>query len=200
KLLFDYSKDYEYIKHDLSEHQLYCSSEYKATVDKYTETFRMLKETCKGKDKQRSYCNNFLNSFKREKWYEISTLSCSERVDSATIEGLLEQQKISILHNNEQDEYILTGEQSFEHIISNKTSVSSTSISMVIVPLVIGMTIFSIIMCKFTPVGYWLRKVILGKCKRRRNHIMVKNNIENFSIHKVLDTQKRFNLSYDNAY
>ncbi|GAW84290.1 variable surface protein, partial [Plasmodium gonderi] len=46
--------------------------------------------------------------------------------------------------------------------ISDSSS-GSTSKSMLIPSLGIGISIFSIILCKFTPVGYWIKKILLGK-------------------------------------
>ncbi|GAW84211.1 variable surface protein, partial [Plasmodium gonderi] len=75
----------------------------------------------------------------------------------------------------------------------------STSKSMVIPPLAIGISIFSIILCKvFTPIGYWLKKALLGKSKRKHNIIMHRNIIEDYSISEVLDSPRRFNIKYRN--
>ncbi|GAW84616.1 variable surface protein [Plasmodium gonderi] len=105
--------------------------------------------------------------------------------------------------NHKQSEYFSFTKESQE--LSAVIDVSgnpsgSTSKSMAIPPLAIGISIFSIILCKFTPVGYWLKKALLGKSKRKRNIIIERNKIEDFSITEDLDSQRRFNISYSNRY
>ncbi|GAW84402.1 variable surface protein [Plasmodium gonderi] len=79
---------------------------------------------------------------------------------------------------------------------------------MTIAPLVIGITVFSIILCKviidvykkvnFIPVVYWLKKSLLGKSKRKHNIIMDRNIIKDYTISEVLDSPRRFNVTYNN--
>ncbi|GAW82019.1 variable surface protein [Plasmodium gonderi] len=80
--------------------------------------------------------------------------------------------------------------------ILDSPSANSTSKSIVISSLVIGITVFSILLCKFTPVGYWLKKTIQGKSKRKRNIIIDRNIIEDYAIPEDLDSPRRFNVRY----
>ncbi|GAW84202.1 variable surface protein [Plasmodium gonderi] len=82
--------------------------------------------------------------------------------------------------------------------ISDDPSAFSSPKSMVIAPLVIGITVLSIILCKFTPFGYWLKKALLGKPQRKRNIIMDKNKIEDYSITEDIESLRRFNIKYSN--
>ncbi|GAW84212.1 variable surface protein, partial [Plasmodium gonderi] len=77
-------------------------------------------------------------------------------------------------------------------------STSSYSKNVVIPPLVIGITVLSVIMCKFTPVRYWLKKALVGKSKRKRNIIMDSNITEDYAIPEYLDSSRRFNVRYSN--
>ncbi|GAW84242.1 variable surface protein, partial [Plasmodium gonderi] len=84
------------------------------------------------------------------------------------------------------------------HIDMSVSPSGSTSKSLVIPPLAIGITVFSIILCKFTPIGYWLKKALVGKSKTKRNIIMDSNIEVDYSMYKNLESPRRFNLSYRN--
>ncbi|GAW82015.1 variable surface protein [Plasmodium gonderi] len=163
KTLFDYSKDYDQIQKDLKNHELFCNHEYKAHLDKYALVYEKLMKKCPRTGIRHSFCSGFNEFFIRNDRFEISTLSCSEVQDDATTAKLEEEQLNSIKHNMKQEDYLLPIRQNLEYIISNNPL--DTSRSTVIAPLFVGITVLSIILYKFTPLGYWLKKSLLGKYK-----------------------------------
>ncbi|GAW84440.1 variable surface protein, partial [Plasmodium gonderi] len=90
--------------------------------------------------------------------------------------------------------YVSIGHSALRYNIDNPNNSSEFTVSkaMTIAPLLIGITVFSILFYKviinvnykenFTPFGYWVKKVLLGKSKRKPNIIMDRNIIENYTI------------------
>ncbi|GAW84525.1 variable surface protein, partial [Plasmodium gonderi] len=66
--------------------------------------------------------------------------------------------KTSYLHSHGLDRYDDTQEFRIISYISSNTSLSSTSNGMVITPILVVIVVFFIILYKFTPFGYWLKK------------------------------------------
>ncbi|GAW84448.1 variable surface protein [Plasmodium gonderi] len=157
----------------------------------------------------------------QEEKHTILGQSNEEGVKTLQIHALIKSDKEkTALENVNQSAYINADKEDLNHqllghslftierpilsaIIDNSgTPSDSTSKSMVIPALGIGFSIFSIILCKviinFTPVGYWLKKALLGKSKSKRNIMMDRNIIEDYSIPEVLDSPRRLNIIYRN--
>ncbi|GAW84361.1 variable surface protein [Plasmodium gonderi] len=83
------------------------------------------------------------------------------------------------------------------HISSNTLAISSSQ-SMYIAPFLIGIAVFSIILYKFSPVGYWLKKNLKRKSKMKRNFIMDRNVIEDYTFPNDIDSLSRFDVTYSN--
>ncbi|GAW84210.1 variable surface protein [Plasmodium gonderi] len=80
-------------------------------------------------------------------------------------------------------------------------SAYSSSNTMVIASLFVGITVFFIILYKvivnFSPFGYWLKKSLLRKYRRKHNIIMGGNTIRNYSISEDIDSPRRFSVKYN---
>ncbi|GAW84209.1 variable surface protein [Plasmodium gonderi] len=110
----------------------------------------------------------------------------------------LDVQQLMNENSEESPSGIRDTESSARIYFSDDALVHSPSNSVVTAPLVIGITVFFIILCKFTPTGYWLKKVLVGKYKRKRNIIMNRNKTKDYSILENLDSPRSFNVSYSN--
>ncbi|GAW83972.1 variable surface protein [Plasmodium gonderi] len=108
----------------------------------------------------------------------------------------------SIMHKHSENSHLDVEKLEFKDNpgTSSHPSAFSSSESMVIAPLFIGITIFSIIFCKFTPVGYWLKKSIFGKSKRKRNIIRNMNITDDYTMPEDIQSSRRFNVTFSNIY
>ncbi|GAW83959.1 variable surface protein [Plasmodium gonderi] len=192
KTLFDYSKDYDHIQNDLDKHESFCNMDYRNLLLKYAKVYKTIRRNCIPNIKHYSYCSLFITFFRRNNYFLISELSCTpwENKSNITENGKGTHKNIELY------EHMVFDEQNLEYKISNIHSASSSS--MVAAPIIIGIIVFSIILLKFTPVRYLLKKKLLGNSKRTRNIIMGKNIIEDYSIHEDIESSKRFNVTNSN--
>ncbi|GAW84524.1 variable surface protein [Plasmodium gonderi] len=200
KLLFDYFKDYEVLQQDLQQYSWYCSIEYRALLDKYSAAYKRIMDACKTKGTGYLYCTDYEDFFNRNNRHEISDLKCTVRQNFDDIAKLEEGYGKWTLGNIDQDGYNFKDRQISEYDISYSTLAFSASKAMTIGTVVIGIIVFTIILCKvimkFTPFAYWLKKLLLGRYKGKRNNKIDRNIIEDYPIDEYINLPRSFNLRH----
>ncbi|GAW84658.1 variable surface protein [Plasmodium gonderi] len=210
----DYTKLLNKYAFIYSKFELKCSKDHAET--KHCEYIKKLFE---GKNPKKLSCNSRKNNDKspnqqehhsglpesREKTVEHRTIDQEEEFRSS---GVHPGQQVHILLRNTNEQDLIHDNYKFNSLVIKGPmqsaifdfSASSSSKNMVMPPLVIGITVLSVILCKviFTPVGYWLKKVLVGKSKRKRNIIMDGNITEDYSMYENLESPRRFKLTYSN--
>ncbi|GAW84497.1 variable surface protein [Plasmodium gonderi] len=129
---------------------------------------------------------------------EVLRKGTHHHIDEIKHTILFEGQHKTYTHS--EDSYSSIRDSEFDTIsaFSDDHSSYTSSESIVIAPFVIAITVFFIILYKFTTVGYWLKRLLLGKSKRKPNIIMDKNIMEDYSISEGTEPSRRFNVAYNN--
>ncbi|KMZ83460.1 hypothetical protein PVBG_05577 [Plasmodium vivax Brazil I] len=76
KLLFDYSKDYDIYKKQVSSNDMPCNKSYNVYLQKYVETYNMFKGKCKSERTSSRYCKAFKEYFDENDRKNLSKLTC----------------------------------------------------------------------------------------------------------------------------
>ncbi|GAB69908.1 hypothetical protein PCYB_006570, partial [Plasmodium cynomolgi strain B] len=84
KLLFDYSKDYEKIKHHTLDPNTTCDQKYKEVLENYIDTYIHAYSNCIGARTTKYDCNYFHNLFK-ESFENLTTSTCRDRQNDEAI-------------------------------------------------------------------------------------------------------------------
>ncbi|GAW84541.1 variable surface protein [Plasmodium gonderi] len=229
KKLFDYSKDYNKLKHVITSGS--CNADYADLLNNYVFTYSSFELKCSNfpnvtkhckyfnelfedKDPKKLSCNSQYNNYKsvtqkqdhrgvaesRVKTLEQTTVKQPQELPrSAVHTGLHEDaNRQDLNHVNSEFHHSDIKDPNQSDIID--FSASSSSKNMVIASLVVGITVLSFVLCKFTPVGYWLKKALVGKPKRKGNIIIDSNITDDYIIPDDLDSSRRFNIRYSNIY
>ncbi|GAW83976.1 variable surface protein [Plasmodium gonderi] len=259
KILFDFSKDYDFLKSYIHKNSRSCDESFNIYFDERVKKYQSFKNMCYGRKTRDVACDIFNQFFKNMNIENSTNLRCtSVRVRIDSVEQQRESRRMTESYEKEEQQSIeaqlqenttvheVEGERVVQlgtlritpyqqsDQIKRKTSIEgqsnmytqaemssltnrdlilsvtsgissnplaiSSSQSIFIAPLFIGITVFSIIVYKFTPVGYWLKKALLSKSKRKSNIIMDRNKIEGYSILENLDSSRRLNVRYSNIY
>ncbi|GAW84666.1 variable surface protein [Plasmodium gonderi] len=123
---------------------------------------------------------------------ETSSRTTYQNEDHSVRSILFKEHSIHIPSNDSTLRFIGPKVNAFTDNIDD-TLDSSSSQGMIIAPLVIGITVFFIILCK-----YWLENAFLGKSKRKHNIIMNRNIAENYTMREDIHSARRFNVTYSN--
>ncbi|GAW84275.1 variable surface protein [Plasmodium gonderi] len=229
KQLFDYSKDYNKLKEVTTNGScsagykellkkyafIYSNFKLKCSKDpKRSKHCEYINKLIEGKDPKELSCNSPNNNYRspiQQEHHNGVLESGVIRIQSRTSEQRQELPRSVVPADSYEDPNV----QDLNHVLFEfhpsyiqaphqsgifDFSVSSFSRNIVIPPLVIGITVLPVILCKviFTPVGYWLKKALVGKSKRKRNIIMDNNITEDYSMYENLESPRKFNLTYSN--
>ncbi|GAW84628.1 variable surface protein [Plasmodium gonderi] len=217
----DYTKLLNQYVIEYNKYKFFCNKEPKHNIN-----CKLFEEFFKNKDPQKLCklsCNSRNNYYKYAKQKEhhsgvaesgVKTVEqrTSERQQELLISGLHTSPYVDVLLGNTNKEVnvqdlIYDKQELYPLDIEGPQqsafidfSASSSSKNMVIPTLLIGITVLSVILGKFTPVGYWLKKALVGKSKGKCNIIMDSNITEDYTIPENLDSSRRFHVRYSNIY
>ncbi|KMZ77126.1 hypothetical protein PVIIG_05336 [Plasmodium vivax India VII] len=76
KLMFDYSKDYNAYKEQLTQDNPRCHENYNSYLKKYVDSYKKMQSECEGKKNSVKYCEYFEKYFLNKDPSRLSTLTC----------------------------------------------------------------------------------------------------------------------------
>ncbi|SCA59615.1 Plasmodium vivax Vir protein, putative [Plasmodium vivax] len=201
KLLFDYSKDHEYIYLKTLHGHTTCDEDYKMVIEKYINAYRDVYSNCMGHNEKNYDCDNFKSLFKKKTHSNLTSITCKQVKTETLLEnnkgGLSPEAHFSptvssaegssgrVPHRKEgmltpPDYYYtrinsdLAGYKELDGIPPHPTEESaksgSTKTIMGSVVPVLGVSSFSLLLYKVTPVGGYINR-LLGRNRNMYNHI-----------------------------
>ncbi|KMZ96361.1 hypothetical protein PVNG_06231 [Plasmodium vivax North Korean] len=91
KLLFDYSKDYDTYKEQISSNNMLCNEKYNEYLQKYVKTYKNFQSECQNKPRSPRYCNAFNDYFVKKDPANLSKLTCTLQNKEPEAEKKIEQ-------------------------------------------------------------------------------------------------------------
>ncbi|GAB69962.1 CYIR protein, partial [Plasmodium cynomolgi strain B] len=212
KVLFDYSKDYEKIKHHIRESNTTCDEKYKGVLENYIDTYSRAYSTCNGTQRTEYDCKYFDKLFpKNDELTKFISLECSESQNQSVS---LQEQRPTIQGHASTVYFPQTAagnenlgmnrhsgfqqdKDTIELISADDTAGGSSSKTIIgsAVP-VLGVSFISFLLYRFTPAGGFINK-LLGRNRNMYNPI---EDIDGFNPYKegMVDGRRRVNISYHN--
>ncbi|KMZ87886.1 hypothetical protein PVBG_06113 [Plasmodium vivax Brazil I] len=219
KVLFDYSKDNKKIEIDTVYGNTTCDKDYKEYITEYINMYKKAYSDCYITEENKFDCDTFSKLFSKDQYTELISHRCTEsqnqrvalqvqettsQVPPQTVHLLLpasrDSNKISTpealtgSHRNpgSQVPYALK-EEAFLSMKDTTESGSSKTIAGSVVP-VLGVSSFSLLLYKVTPVGGYINR-LLGRNKNMYNHIEYMDSFNPYS-DGMVPGDRRMNISY----
>ncbi|VUZ99638.1 PIR protein [Plasmodium vivax] len=197
KVLFDYSKDYQNIQIDTPHAKTTCDNDYKEYLEKYINMYNEAYSDCYNGERKNFDCDYFSKLFKQEEFRTLSSFNCIQsdngRVFSdvqrepedqpsalaqhvpqpiarASFRHLSATRGSSLSTNLTSDSPENTGTIQPVPIEDTAEGGSSKTIASSIVP-VLGVSSFSLLLYKVTPVGGFINR-LLGRNRNMYNNIV----------------------------
>ncbi|CAI7719856.1 Plasmodium vivax Vir protein, putative [Plasmodium vivax] len=220
KLLFDYSKDYKNIEMVTAPGTTTCDKVYKDYIKKYKDIYIDAYSNCRGKNDKKYECDKYEEIFNENLYTKLSSFSCrysengtavleSQREPeelkieltqdlSLTREGRSSAQRIA-LRNASLDSHHRSdgqeGQRRIESPLIGDTSENSSSktIAGSVAP-VLGVSSFSLLLYKVTPLGGYINR-LLGRNSNMYNNIDYMDSFNPYS-DGIVPGDRRMNISY----
>ncbi|SCA60835.1 Plasmodium vivax Vir protein, putative [Plasmodium vivax] len=220
KLLFDYSQNHEHIKIHTAGYKT-CSKQYKEHMEDYIRTYKDAYSNCYGKNENKYDCETFFSLFEGNQYDKLSSFHC---VLSENSRATLEQPSVFGTHEPAQNEHYKVTTEVRDSVGHHSTAVdfnlesnpssgihqdqekiqpvpigetteggSSKTIAGSIAP-VLGVSSFSLLLYKVTPVGGFINR-LLGRNGNMYNNI---DQIDEFNPYSdgMDPGSRRMNISY----
>ncbi|KNA02192.1 hypothetical protein PVNG_06067 [Plasmodium vivax North Korean] len=181
KVMFDYSKDYNTYKQQLTEQNPQCNEDYMNYLEKYVKTYKKLKNECKGENLAKKHCELFMEYVNNNDYNDLSTLKCDLKESETRPEQLLRGQ-VDVEDHKELNvtrggtEETATGYQDLSHTssstdisemdstetngkdtptsIASPTVIGMTTIAGIVVPSYLAYNVISIVIKKLNVILY----------------------------------------------
>ncbi|CAG9479381.1 unnamed protein product [Plasmodium vivax] len=181
KLMFDFSKDYNTYKKQLTEPIPQCYNNYMNYLDEYVNTYNKLHDECKGENSEELYCKLFKKYLDYKEYNHLSSLKCNLKEEEIQPEQLLDG-KVNVgehlelnvspglreanatghhdlLHNQSGEktyemDRIETNGKDTPTSIASPTVIGMTTIAGIVVPSYLAYNVISIVIKKLNVILY----------------------------------------------
>ncbi|VUZ99850.1 PIR protein [Plasmodium vivax] len=220
KLLFDYSKDHENFNLSTSYGYTTCDEHYKKVMIDYINTYRDAHKNCTENNEKNYDCEYFKKLFSKDLYAKLTTFTCTERQNGGTITEKQRENKVQEAALTEYFPLAREMASTFQHntargsglvryhntqfqentettetlpMIDTAEGSSSKSIVGSVVP-VLGVSSFSLLLYKVTPVGGYINR-LLGRNRNVYNNIEYMDAFNPYS-DGMVPGDRRMNISY----
>ncbi|VVA00028.1 PIR protein [Plasmodium vivax] len=225
KLFFDYSKDYDTYKKQITKNNLPCHENYNEYLQKYVAKYKEFEGKCKS-DRTSGYCKAFNEYFDKKDPSNLSNWTCNlqqNKTEEEQAHGETKEMQKQQLQASERGKNSVTLTGGFEEgrgqgdkglgssvYPSSKetTEMGSNSPpsydpptptitkSIVTAASAAGLLVPPFLIYNFTPVRSWINK-LLGRNQIYRNPLTERELIENsYQPHHFDSERNRYNISY----
>ncbi|KMZ83419.1 hypothetical protein PVBG_06105 [Plasmodium vivax Brazil I] len=220
KLLFDYSRDYENIRIDTAPGNTTCDSEYKKYLEEYIRIYNDAYSNCKQGNHKKYDCEKFSPIFNADLHKDLSTFNCMKIqnvVKHPERPKKPEENEITRVHDfphpqathstrhqstsgglyidRNTDSGVQHDQERIQSLQMNDNTEggSSKTIAGSVVP-VLGVSSFSLLLYKVTPVGGYINR-LLGRNRNIYNQIEYMDAFNPYS-DGMVPGDRRMNISY----
>ncbi|VUZ99755.1 PIR protein [Plasmodium vivax] len=214
KILHDYSKDYKNIHLKTLSGDITCDEEYKKAIYKYIDAYNDVYSNCKIELTKKYDCVYFDSLFGSKPHQDLSSYTCKNaqnQILAPSSNGELLHEEYTLTKID--DSYRNTGQRDHSNIYLNPVpetkrvldtgstvltentpdDSSSKTIMGSVVP-VLGVSSFSLLLYKVTPVGGFINR-FLGRNRNMYNHIEYVDAFNPYS-ERMDPVDRRMNISY----